>query len=186
MHELRLIRAKVVNSIKLFLIISIFALSSCHTNYPSKIIKYKPYEQLSFSNNKKVVLIGGCFDILHYGHINFLKNAKAVGDLLVVALEPDDLIFLSKKRLPIHTQSQRAINLTAIRYVDYVILLPRLNGFKDYNQLVQDVRPNVIAVTSNDPQIHNKKIQAHNAGAKLKLVIDRIEKFATSKILSSN
>ena len=174
MHELRLIRAKVENSIKLFLIISIFPLSSCHTNYPSKIIKYKPYEQLSFSNNKKVVLIGGCFDILHYGHINFLKNAKAVGDLLVVALEPDDLIFLSKKRLPIHTQSQRAINLT------------RLNGFKDYNQLVQDVRPNVIAVTSNDPQIHNKKIQAHNAGAKLKLVIDRIEKFATSKILSSN
>ena len=77
MHELGLIKVKVVNSIKLFFIIPIFVLSSCHTNCPSKIIKYKPYEQLSFSNNKKVVLIGGCFDILHYGHINFLKNAKA-------------------------------------------------------------------------------------------------------------
>jgi len=141
---------------------------------------------MSFYNNKKVVLIGGCFDILHYGHINFLKNAKAVGNLLVVALESDDFIFLSKKRLPIHTQSQRAINLTTIRYVDYVILLPFLDSFKDYNQLVQDIRPNVIAITSNDPQIENKKIQAYNIGAEIKVVIDRIEKFSTSKILSNN
>lgn len=188
MHEFGFIKSKVNNSIKLILIfiIPIFLLSSCcHTTYSPKIIKYKPYKQLSFSNNKKVVLIGGCFDVLHYGHINFLKNANAAGDLLIVALESDELISLSKKRLPIHTQAQRATNLAAIRYVDYIILLPRLNGFKDYNQLVQDIRPNVIAVTADDPQIQNKKMQASYAGAELKVVIDRIEKFSTSKILSN-
>jgi hypothetical protein len=61
-----------------------------------------------------------------------------------------------------------------------------LDSFKDYNQLVQDIRPNVIAITSNDPQIENKKIQAYNIGAEIKVVIDRIEKFSTSKILSNN
>ena len=171
--------------IKLFFIIQMFLLSSCCTvgHFP-KITKYKLYEPLSFSNKKKVVLVGGCFDILHYGHINFLRNAKAAGDLLIVALEPDETIFLFKKRLPIHTQFQRATNLASIRYVDYIVLLPRLNGFIDYNQFVQDIRPDIIAVTSNDPQIQNKEIQASGVRAELKIVIDRIEGFATSKIIS--
>jgi len=37
--------------------------------------------------SKKIVLVGGCFDLLHFGHISFLKRAKALGNYLVIALE---------------------------------------------------------------------------------------------------
>ena len=44
-----------------------------------------------FSNkNRKKVLVGGCFDILHFGHIRFLQEAKKLGDILIVALESDE------------------------------------------------------------------------------------------------
>lgn len=94
MHELGIIKVKVVNSIKLFFIIPIFVLSSCHTNCPSKIIKYKPYEQLSFSNNKKVVLIGGCFDILHYCQsykdlVSCAEHLKNLDELKLLGLEAE-------------------------------------------------------------------------------------------------
>jgi len=50
----------------------------------------------SKTGKTKVVLVGGAFDILHYGHIHFLKHAKALGDYLVVALESDKFIQKSK------------------------------------------------------------------------------------------
>lgn len=109
---------------------------------------------------KKIVLLGGCFDILHYGHIEFLRKSKDLGDYLIIALESDEMITKYKKRQPIHTQLQRAQNLAAIQYVDKVLLLPVLEGFKDYNQLVQDVKPVIIATTKGDPQIKNKMQQA--------------------------
>ena len=44
--------------------------------------------------NKKIVLIGGCFDLLHIGHIIFLEEAKKQGDLLIVFLESDDELIM--------------------------------------------------------------------------------------------
>lgn len=43
-------------------------------------------------NGKTLVLAGGCFDILHTGHIKFLKNAKKAGDILIILLESDKKI----------------------------------------------------------------------------------------------
>ena len=180
-------RSRVLHLIRFsFLIIQVLLFSSCsNTTFHTKIAQYKSHEALSFPYKKKVVLVGGCFDVLHYGHINFLKNAKSTGDILVVALESDESISLYKKRTPIHTQSQRAINLSAIKYVDHILLLPSLKGFKDYNQLVQDIKPDIIAVTANDPQLKNKQIQADSINASLRIVIDRIDEFSTSKIVSN-
>ena len=56
----------------------------------------------------KKVLVGGCFDFIHFGHISFLKQAKASGDYLIVALESDENVRLAKgDARPIHTQEQR-------------------------------------------------------------------------------
>ena len=58
--------------------------------------------------SKKVVLVGGCFDVLHYGHIHFLSSAKNHGDQVVVALESDENVKTRKgSTRPIHTQAQR-------------------------------------------------------------------------------
>jgi len=147
---------------------------SCHT--------YTPTKHISLPQNKKIVLVGGCFDILHFGHIQFLEKAKQAGDYVIVALEPDERIIHHKKRTPTHSQEERAHNLLALRFVDHIILLPLLNGFDDYLALVKAISPNVIAVTSNDPQLANKEKQAHFIGAELMIVNDRIEHLSSSAI----
>ena len=89
------------------------------------------------SNTKKVVLVGGCFDVLHYGHVQFLESAKSRGDLLVVALEPDEFIAKRKKRKPVHTQAERAAILSALRSVDVVLLLPFFTTDMEYRRMVE-------------------------------------------------
>ncbi|SRR6266404_1035706 len=131
---------------------------------------------------KKIVLVGGCFDIIHFGHIQFLQKAKEAGDYLIVALEPDERIINYKKRTPIHTQQERAHNLLALRSVDQVIMLPLLNGFDDYLALVADIKPHIIAISANDPQQVNKQKQADAVGAQLVVVTDMIGTFSSSAI----
>ena len=147
-------------------------------------MKYTYYEaeKITLPDHKHIVLVGGCFDILHFGHIQFLHKAQQAGDYLVVALEPDERIIQHKKRIPIHTQDQRAHNILSLRCVDHVIALPLLNGFDDYLSLVKNINPAIIAVMSNDPQMKNKQKQADAIGAQLIVVIDRIEPFSSSMI----
>lgn len=137
---------------------------------------------VSFPEDKRIVLVGGCFDIIHFGHIQFLEKAKQTGDYLVVALEPDECIIQDKKRTPTHTQTERAYNLLALRHVDHVIMLPLLYGFQDYLTLVQTIKPHVIAITDNDPQLVNKQKQADAVSAQLVIVTDIIGNFSSSAI----
>ena len=95
----------------------------------SRTISLSEYVQ---GDKLDVVLVGGCFDILHIGHIRFLKAARKQGDSLVVALESDEFIRLQKRREPFHTQAERAEILAALRSVDTVILLPLLSTDEDY------------------------------------------------------
>jgi len=144
---------------------------------------YESKKPLDHPVGKKIVLVGGCFDVLHYGHIEFLKRSKSKGDILIVALEPDEKILRFKKRAPIHNHYQRATNVGSIRYVDKVIMLPNLNGFEDYSELLKNINPNIIAVTSDDPIIEIKRMHAKHVGAELVVVIDRIQDLSSSKIL---
>lgn len=144
---------------------------------------YDPTNNISVPQNKKIVLVGGCFDIIHFGHIQFLEKAKKAGDYLMVALEPDERIIHHKNRTPIHTQKERAYNLLALRFVDHVIMLPQLNGFDDYLALVANIKPHIIAITSNDPLLDNKQKQADAVGAQLVIVTDMIGKFSSSAII---
>lgn len=170
----------------LFFCFTIILLTSCVSKPRQSTIEiYQLSIPVKSGQAKKIVLIGGCFDVLHYGHIEFLRKSKDHGDYLVVALESDEMIIKYKKRQPIHNQQQRAQNLAAIRYVDKVLLLPVLEGFKGYNQLVQDVKPVIIATTKNDSQINNKKRQALSVGAQVKIVIDNINDFSSSNIIKS-
>ncbi|OGK64730.1 hypothetical protein A2313_01900 [Candidatus Roizmanbacteria bacterium RIFOXYB2_FULL_41_10] len=133
---------------------------------------------------KKIVLVGGCFDLFHYGHLQFLKAAKKQGNYLVVAVDPDDFILLRKKREPIHTQKQRVEILKNLRFVDQVIALPLLKTYNDYLALVKKIKPAVIAVTAGDPQLKNKQKQAQTVGAKVKVVTPLIKNFSSTSIIA--
>ncbi|PJE62950.1 glycerol-3-phosphate cytidylyltransferase [Candidatus Roizmanbacteria bacterium CG10_big_fil_rev_8_21_14_0_10_39_6] len=140
----------------------------------------KEFEHL---RQKRIVLVGGCFDILHFGHISFLQQAKKTGDFLVVALENDAFIHMQKKRKPFHTLQERIAILQEIRTVDSVISLPLLSGYEDYLKLVKAIHPSIIAVTENDPYLSQKSKQARAIQAQVKIVIGRIPQHATTSIL---
>ena len=69
----------------------------------------------------KRVITYGTFDLLHYGHINLLRRAKALGDYLIVALSTDDFNNLQKHKVCYFSYEERRLLLEAIRYVDLVI-----------------------------------------------------------------
>jgi len=79
------------------------------------------------------VITYGTFDLLHYGHINLLKRAKAQGDYLIVALSTDDFNWESKQKKSYFDYEKRKQLLEAIRYVDLVI--PERN----WEQKVSDI-----------------------------------------------
>ena len=68
----------------------------------------------------KKVITYGTFDLLHWGHINILKRAKAMGDYLIVAISTDEFNRLKHKQ-SYHNFENRKMILEAIRYVDEVI-----------------------------------------------------------------
>lgn len=136
----------------------------------------------SKTKTSKIVLVGGCFDILHYGHIHFLKKAKALGTYLIVALESDKNIKrLKGKNRPIHDQNKRREMLESLHFVDRVIILADEMQDADYIKLVKIVNPRIIAVTAGDPVIGKKRKQAEEVGAKL-VEIPKINVPSTTKI----
>jgi D-glycero-beta-D-manno-heptose 1-phosphate adenylyltransferase len=73
------------------------------------------------SKGKKIVFGNGCFDLLHVGHIRYLAGAKALGDVLVVALNDDaSVVGLGKRKTVATPVDERVEIVAAVRYVDYV------------------------------------------------------------------
>lgn len=82
----------------------------------------------------KKVITYGTYDLLHYGHINLLRRAKALGDYLIVALSTDEFNSEKKGKKCYFSYEQRKQLLEAVRYVDLVI--PE----NDWDQKVSDVK----------------------------------------------
>lgn len=133
--------------------------------------------------HKDIVLVGGCFDIVHYGHVLFLEEARKKGEILFVALESDEFIRQIKKRKPVHTQKQRANMLASLRVVTCVVVLPYFAEHKEYGTMVKLINPNTIAITEGDDKISYKLQHAAVVGAEVVEVTPRIEGVSTSAIL---
>jgi len=132
------------------------------------------------------VLVGGCFDILHLGHIIFLKKARNLGDKLVVLLESDENIKKIKgKSRPINNQKNRAKMLKSLRMVDQVIKLSEMKTDDEYLKIIKKIRPKIIAVSENDKNLINKKYQAKQVGAKIVKVTNLIPHQSTSRIIET-
>lgn len=103
-------------------------------------------------NGKKIIFTNGCFDLLHVGHVNYLKKARLIGDILVVGINDDKSTKrLKGSRRPIMPVSERAKMLSAIRWVDYIVLF----GENNPEKLILAIKPN-IHVKGGDYK--NKKI----------------------------
>ena len=100
---------------------------------------------------KKIVLAGGVFDIIHPGHIHTLTAAKALGDVLVVAIATDKTAQKMKKMSPLHDQELRCELVSSLSMVDEAII----GHEEDIFETVKEVKPDIIALGYD--QIHQEK-----------------------------
>ena len=100
---------------------------------------------------KKIVLAGGVFDIIHPGHIHTLTAAKALGDVLVVAIATDKTAQKMKKMSPLHDQELRCELVSSLSMVDEAIV----GHEEDIFETVKEVKPDIIALGYD--QIHQEK-----------------------------
>jgi rfaE bifunctional protein nucleotidyltransferase chain/domain len=149
-----------------------------------KIVSLSSVSQIfaDASYYKRIVLVGGCFDVLHIGHIDFLEKAKELGDSLVVLLESDArLTSLKGINRPIHRQHERAKILACLRPVDVVVTLPSIMNDEAYDEVILQIKPAIIATTIGDINRSHKERQAQMSGAEL-IEVPKTINFSTSKV----
>ncbi len=92
------------------------------------------------AQGRKVVFTNGCFDIIHAGHVRYLKQARALGDLLVVGLNSDSSVSSIKPGRPVNSEQDRAEVLAALAVVDYVCIFAEDTPY----ELIKAVNPDVL------------------------------------------
>ena len=149
-----------------------------------KIPQIKKISDKLHQQNKKIILVGGCFDLVHLGHLVFLEKAKSIGDILIVLLESDQTIRrLKGDNRPINSQINRAKFLTHLKSVDFIVLLPELKTNQQYHHLVNQLKPDIIAVTKGDQNLLLKTAIARDINSKIIVVTKKIFQQSTSSII---
>lgn len=91
------------------------------------------------ANGKKIVFTNGCFDILHKGHVRYLKQAGKLGDILVVGLNSDRSVSAIKPGRPVNSEKDRAEILASLVMVDYVTVFSEKTPYRLIKSLAPDV-----------------------------------------------
>lgn len=118
----------------------------------------------------KKVLVGGCFNIIHPGHIYFLKQAKKFGDELIVVLTNDKN---NKKPYAIPAKERKKL-LESLNIADKVLI----GDFQDKTKIVEKVKPHIIAL-GYDQELPNSLKSLKN------IRIKKLSKFSTKSIKNS-
>lgn len=130
--------------------------------------------------NKKVVFTNGCFDIIHRGHVSYLNEARALGDLLVVGLNSD----ASVKRLkgesrPVNHEQDRKFVMENLKAVDFVFIFEEDTPLN----LIKEISPDIL-VKGGDwkpDQIVGSDFVIQNGGQVLSLKF--IDGFSTTSTI---
>jgi len=99
----------------------------------------------------KTVLVSGCFDVIHGGHVQFLRDARALGDRLVVSVAGDESLAQHKGRCPAMPEAHKAAVLRALACVDEVWIGEVGPPGLDFLPAFRALRPSVLAVAGDDP-----------------------------------
>jgi len=128
------------------------------------------------TQNKKIVFTNGCFDILHRGHVSYLKETKKLGDILIVGLNSDSSVKKIKgKQRPHNTQDDRAELLASLEFVDYVIIFDEETPYN----LIKALKPDVL-VKGGD---YTKETVVGREFAGEVVIIPFVEGYSTTKYI---
>lgn len=105
----------------------------------------------------KKVFVSGTYDILHAGHIQFFKEAKALGDYLIVSFCSEKNLLLYKNRRASVPDDNKKILLESIRYIDKVVIGNDDGGIWDFVPAFLAEKPDILAVTTDDKYVEEKR-----------------------------
>lgn len=134
---------------------------------------------------RPLVLASGVFDLVHYGHVYFLEEAKKAGGddaRLVVVVARDKTVEKTKGKPPILPEEQRRMIVAALKPVDEAIL-----GHEDFDMtlMLREIRPDVVAVGYDQKRIENE-VKSVIARKGLGIRVVRVSKFLASELDSSS
>lgn len=102
------------------------------------LAQLKIFAEDMHNKNKRIVWTNGCFDLLHIGHIKYLKESKKFGDALIVGLNADESVRnLKGPHRPVQSESERAEIIASLGFIDKVIIFPEL----DCCNYLKELRP---------------------------------------------
>jgi rfaE bifunctional protein nucleotidyltransferase chain/domain len=92
------------------------------------------------NQGKKIAFTNGCYDILHVGHVRYLREAKKTADILILALNSDSSVRSIKgEKRPLVCEQERAEVLAALEFIDFVTIFPELTPLELINYLKPDI-----------------------------------------------
>lgn len=156
----------------------------------SKLLKKKQlklYSNKFKKQKKKIILVHGVFDVIHFGHISHFKEAKSYGDILVVSITPDKFVKKGFNK-PYFDELQRAQFLSSLEIIDYVVV----NDGKSSTSIINELKPSIYC---KGPDYSKKSGDiAGNLGAEKnavekcggKLVFTKGKLYSSTKILNNN
>lgn len=151
------------------------------------IESFIPVREYLIKANKKLVFTNGCFDIIHRGHIEYLNEAKELGEKLIIGLNSDKSVKqLKGESRPVNNELDRAYILDNLKSVDFVVIF---NEDTPYN-LIDAIKPDVL-VKGGDwkpEDIVGSDIVLANGGEvkSLKFINDYSSTSVINKILSTS
>ena len=129
--------------------------------------------------SKKTIFVNGCFDIIHIGHIELLKYAKSLGDILIVGIDSDERVKKHKGlERPINNSDIRKQILLSLKYVDDVYIF---DSDEKLIEIIKHVKPDTIVVGSD---WKNKNVIGSKYAKYVKF-FERISEYSTTKTIES-
>lgn len=135
---------------------------------------------------KKVILASGVFDLLHYGHVYYLTNAKKIGEdqeaELIVIVAKDKNVEKLKGEKPIMPEDQRRALVESLKVVDTAIL-----GYEDLDMIkvIEKIKPDVIALGYDEEKLE-KKLKNLISEKSINIQVTRVSKFKEKDLVSSS
>lgn len=134
---------------------------------------------------RKVVLASGAFDLLHYGHVHYLKTAKKAGGenaKLVVIVARDKTVEKLKGAKPVFPEDQRRALVESLKVVDEAVL-----GYEDLDmpRVIEKVKPDIVALGYDEEEVE-KELKQLIAEKNLDVEVVRVSRFGEEDFVSSS
>lgn len=134
----------------------------------------------------KKIFVSGCYDILHAGHIQFLKDAKRLGGHLTVCFASPEVLRVAKHRTPSLPSEHKQKLLESLSFVDAVVTSSDTHPIFDFARHIKKFRPHILATTEDDRHIEEKRAFCKRHGMELVVLPKRAPRtpISTTSIIS--